>query len=1277
MPAVSLINRKFREKKVLFLQLLFVILAFTLMVVSSSLFVRNMLKNYLSSDANALLTQTKLRIEAELVESQTTLLIVSNTIRSMILQGQSAETVFRYLRNIHEEMDKKSSGFLFDGFFAYFEAYGGLFFHSGGWVAQENYDPTGRPWYETAVEAGDKMASTPIYFGARTNEYVITFVRRIFSNEGEPLAVMCLNLPIGRIRNYVTNMHITKGGYGVLLNSNMEIVAHPSNEVIGQPANEASPGFSVITHELELGNDLFEREFENYYNQWTVASTMRLDNGWVLTLVTPKAAYYKNLQDMTLIISALGAIFVAALIIFLIRIDLTKSKMDAHNFRQSTLLAEMEKQHEADKRTQLILDATPLGTKLWDRNLNIIECNQEALHLFCLDKKEDFFNRFFELSPEYQPDGRLSKDKAAEFITKAFIEGRCFFEWMHQKLNGEPIPTEITLVRIKHKEDYVVAGYIRDLREYKQMMKNIEQRDSLLNTVNDTAVVLLSTENEDDMMVSIQKGMELLGIAVDLDRVQIWQNIMIDGILYFVHKYEWLSEIGKQKEPVPIGLKIPYKDKPEWESKFLRGEYINGPLRELPLEDQDLLKPYEIKSVVIIPLFLNDRFWGFFSLDDCLKERTFSEEEINILRSGGLLIANAFLRNDMLQNIRSGAALLEDALKEAQEANAAKSKFLATMSHEIRTPMNVILGVTESQISAEINMQNAKEAFEKIFDSGNLLLHIINDILDLSKIEAGKFELNPANYEVLSLIYDATNMNFMQIGNKQIDFKIHVSENIPLHLFGDELRIKQVLNNLLSNAFKYTKAGEVNISFAADNKDANNTELNICVSDTGQGMTEEQVSKLFDEYTRFNYETNRSTTGTGLGMAITRNLVKLMEGTIHVNSTPGKGTAITICLPQGIAGPGMLSREEAENARKFRSSGITEREKHLKIIREPMPYGKVLVVDDMKSNLDVAKLLLNPYQLQIDTAESGFDAIDIINSGKMYDIVFMDHMMPKMDGIETVKRLRQSGYKNTIFALTADAVAGQKEMFLANGFDGFISKPIDIRQLNDSLNKFIRDKEHGRETEKTILPSPSVPEQPDEKEIPELKIPGVDSEKGLALFDGNMDIYISVMRSFVSNALSNMEILGNVSQESLPDYAITVHGMKSISANIGAEELRETALKLELMSKSGDLAGVLSINKAFLANVENVVSGVQAWFAEFDGLNPKPLLPCPDRLLLARLQKSCEEYDMADIDDVMDKLESSNYDTDADLIPWLREKISAMDFSAAATRLSSYQEEST
>ena len=394
----------------------------------------------------------------------------------------------------------------------------------------------------------------------------------------------------------------------------------------------------------------------------------------------------------------------------------------------------------------------------------------------------------------------------------------------------------------------------------------------------------------------------------------------------------------------------------------------------------------------------------------------------------------------------------------AEESNRVKSKFLAMVSHEIRTPMNVILGITESNLQLDVTAMDVKESFEKIYNSGELLLNIINDILDLSKIESGKFELIPAKYQFASLVNDVSHMNMMRLDHKSLNFTLHIDENIPVELMGDELRIKQILNNILSNAYKYTETGEVVLSFHVHEYQLdpqNQVILSFSVKDTGRGMTEDQVSRLFQEYTRFNVESDRTTTGTGLGMAITSNLVNLMNGTISVESELGVGSIFIVTIPQGLVSDKTIGFELAQNLEQLRliDRRYTGKEK---IKREPMPYGKILLVDDMDTNLDVAELLLRPYQLQVEKVKSGFEAIDRVLEGKQYDIIFMDHMMPQMDGIETTMHIREQGYQRPIVALTANAIVGQSDVFLSNGFDGYITKPIDTRQLNETLNRFVK-----------------------------------------------------------------------------------------------------------------------------------------------------------------------------------------------------------------------------
>jgi len=394
----------------------------------------------------------------------------------------------------------------------------------------------------------------------------------------------------------------------------------------------------------------------------------------------------------------------------------------------------------------------------------------------------------------------------------------------------------------------------------------------------------------------------------------------------------------------------------------------------------------------------------------------------------------------------------------AQENSQAKSKFLASMSHEIRTPLTAVLGISELQLHDPNLPLETEEAFAKIYSSANTLLGIVNDILDLSKIEAGKMELHEEKYEVAGLLSDIVQLNLAYLGSKRLDFVIDVDERLPASFVGDELRIKQVLNNLLSNAFKYTDNGAVNFrASVADGDEPGYKNMIIAIRDTGWGMNGEQQKALFDEYTRFHVKQAPYKPGIGLGMPITFKLLNMMNAAIDVDSEVGKGTTVTVILPQRIVSDETLGAETAAYLKHFNADAHSA-VKRLSFRPEPMPYGRVLVVDDVDANIYVAKGLMGLYRLQIDTCASGLEAIEKIRGGEVYDVVFMDQMMPEISGTEAVAAIRRMNYDLPIVALTANALVGQAEEFLRQGFDGFLSKPIQTAHLNAVLHKLVKDR---------------------------------------------------------------------------------------------------------------------------------------------------------------------------------------------------------------------------
>jgi signal transduction histidine kinase/CheY-like chemotaxis protein len=516
-----------------------------------------------------------------------------------------------------------------------------------------------------------------------------------------------------------------------------------------------------------------------------------------------------------------------------------------------------------------------------------------------------------------------------------------------------------------------------------------------------------------------------------------------------------------------------------------------------------------------------------------------------------------------------------EAQRAAEAASKSKSNFLATMSHEIRTPMNAIIGIAQIQLQRDDLPEDYAAALQKIYSSANNQLGIINDILDMSKIETGKMELNPIEYEIPSLINDAIQLNAVRIGEKQLEFIVDIDENMPSRLYGDELRIKQVLNNLLSNAIKYTDEGCVKLSVSCL-KDSGGVMLRFAVEDTGQGMKPEDKERLCSEYMRFNAQANRATEGTGLGLNIAKRLVEMMDGSINVESEYGKGSVFTVTIRQKAVECPAIGADIAEQLRKFAFTG-DRRAANQRIDRELMPYGSVLVVDDVSTNLYVAEGLLSLYQLKIETAGSGFEAIEKVESGRVYDVIFMDHMMPRMDGIEAMQKLRGLGYRGAIVALTANALVGNDEMFRQKGFDEFISKPINIRRLDEVLNKFIRDRHIEEAGKRTAEAAGSG----------ELRLHGsiVKSRKPISCV-----MNPKLLGFFCQDAKEAIVTLRKTAEcGDTKLFTITAHAMKSALANVGETEASTLAAALESVGRSGDVEYISANSGEFIRTLESLV----------------------------------------------------------------------------------------
>ena len=631
---------------------------------------------------------------------------------------------------------------------------------------------------------------------------------------------------------------------------------------------------------------------------------------------------------------------------------------------------------KAQELTRLMLDLVPIACSIRDRNNHILDYNQELLRLFGFSDKAELMAHADKLSPEFQGDGSLSRERIARHINAVFEQGAQNFEWIYRDFKGGIIPVETILVKVPWEKDDRFVCYSRDMREVREKERQIREADAL------------------------NREMEI-------------------------------------------------------------------------------------------------------------QART------------------------------------------ARAASEAKSHFLASMSHEIRTPMNAIIGMSDLMRTDNLD-ETQKAFFEDIKKMSRALLQIINDILDFSKIEAGKLELLPINFSLQELFDHVSSMSNFTANAKELKFAASMADNVPKVIFGDDVRIRQVIINIINNAIKYTREGSVDFrvyvspqSGESENADKKKiVNVAFSVTDTGIGIRENDIPKLFDAFQQVDNYANRGIRGSGLGLSISKRLVNMMGGDITVKSEYGKGSEFTVVLPL-LEGDAALIEQDEVSAFVHAGNDV-----------------KVLVADDNYINLKVAVAYLAKHQIHADTALDGVQAIEKIKK-KAYDLVFMDHMMPEMDGIEAAKRIRALGEERftslPIIALTANAVSGAREEFLAAGMSDFISKPIDPKILNRCLLKWLPASKITIQRAETQNIGAGIF---DNTQL--IRPLPLNRELGLQNTGGDSDLYNQLLRSFLRDHNDDMRAIRNAfnSGDALTARRI-VHTLKSTAALIGALELHAKAAALE------------------------------------------------------------------------------------------------------------------
>ncbi|MBO4915970.1 MAG: response regulator, partial [Oscillospiraceae bacterium] len=976
---------------------------------------------------------------------------------------------------------------------------GGEYLDGSGWIPEDDYVPTERPWYIEAMANKGAITVIEPYVDAYTGNVVMSLAKTL--NDGK--SVISMDIYLDRIQR--TTEEVVESGRSdieMIIDDRNLVVAHSDSGEAGKDYDEEGDTFgAAILNQLNRSKKEF---FEFDYNgSHYVAYQAIIQNGWRCVSVRDATLLFKPLKQILAATIAVVLIIVFVLSYIMSSLNKREKAVKSLNSQLSSTAEIYRSVHDLD----IINDTFSEIQTNESRISNAVGRSHEHA--------QQTFNRVMD-----QLTNPISKDDIMRFIDFSTLDERLknqktitieFLNTQNLWLRGRLIASQRTADgRVSH-----VLWMVEDIDQEKR------RRDALLETVTKMNEQISSVANVYFSMHDVDLTNDTFcELRTDAQQITDFANDSMEHAQATM--YAMMDQTASEQSREAVRA-------------FIDLSTLSERLQNTNTVTEEFLSSKDI--------------W-------CRTRFVVAKRDPD-----GTITHVLWLVEGIDEEKRRRDALIEKS-ERALAASEAKSSFLSNMSHEIRTPINAVLGMNE-MILRESDDQNVLAYSESIKTAGSTLLGIVNDILDFSKIEAGKMEIIPVDYDLSSVLNDLVNMVQTRADDKGLILKLDFDHDTPKLLHGDEVRIKQVITNILTNAVKYTEKGSVTFSagFERIPDDDGRVYLNIAVRDTGIGIKPEDMKKLFSEFERIEEKRNRNVEGTGLGMTITKRLLEMMGTSLRVESVYGEGSTFSFRLEQRV-----VKWEPLGNYEESYRASLSQRKKS--VAKFSAPDAVVLVVDDTPMNLMVFKSLLKRTNVQIDTAASGDEGLALAYD-KKYDIIFLDHMMPEKDGIETLHELRarekDPNRETPTVCLTANAISGAREKYLAEGFDDYLTKPIDSARLEEMLMQYL-PKEKLREAQED-----AAAEAPEAASFAQ-GVDGLDAAAGIANC-GSEEAFRGAAELFYRSLGADAEAIeGFWHGGDLKNYTVRVHALKSAARTIGAAELSEKAKAMEAAGNAGDAA---------------------------------------------------------------------------------------------------------